>query len=256
MELLTFEVSGKMAHFRKYYANNTALSFSIPPRTTLMGMLATVLGLPRDTYYEALSSGRIRLGVGVVSPLKKSFHRLNFLSIKSKSDFDGSGGRIQTPFEVVTGLDLNRDEVRYRVFVACHEAGRGEFDALRERLITRSSHFALTLGTANFTATLSQVLVFPPNQVAERTASDWVDLHSAVPSARVRQLPSSLENGGDFSLEEELLPADFVANNNRELAGMNRAVFTTDGEPLRLRLDGSFYEATSDHITYRFLFLE
>ena len=49
MQVLTFDLVGKMAHFRKYYANNTAMSFSVPPRTTLMGVLAAILGLPRDS---------------------------------------------------------------------------------------------------------------------------------------------------------------------------------------------------------------
>jgi len=35
MEILSFDIVGKFAHFKKYYANNTALSFSIPPRTTI-----------------------------------------------------------------------------------------------------------------------------------------------------------------------------------------------------------------------------
>jgi CRISPR-associated protein Cas5h len=81
MEILTFTIKGKLAHFRKYYANNTAFSFTIPPRTTLMGIVAAAMGLPKDSYYEDFSSEKIKFGIRVLSPLKKSFHRLNFLSI-------------------------------------------------------------------------------------------------------------------------------------------------------------------------------
>ena len=98
MEILQLDVGGKLAHFRKYYANNTAMSFSIPPRTTVIGMIASILGRKRDSYYEELASERIRISVRVMSPIKKTFHRLNFLSIKSKSDFDGSGGAYSNPF--------------------------------------------------------------------------------------------------------------------------------------------------------------
>ena len=100
MEVLCFKMSGKLAHFRKYYANNTAFSFTIPPRTTLMGIVAAIMGLERDSYYELLASENIHFGVRVITPLKKSFHRLNFLSIKTlgdlskkmSSDFWGEGG--------------------------------------------------------------------------------------------------------------------------------------------------------------------
>jgi len=119
MEILSFKISGKMAHFRKYYANNTAFSFCIPPRTTLMGIVAAAMGWSKDSYYEDLASENIQFGIRVLRPLKKSFHRLNFLSIKStgdiaknwSSDFRGEGGRIQTPFQVVTAWDLAKGDV-------------------------------------------------------------------------------------------------------------------------------------------------
>ncbi|MFW6351989.1 MAG: CRISPR-associated protein Cas5 [Bacteroidota bacterium] len=131
MEILCFKISGKLAHFRKYYANNTAFSFSIPPRTTLMGIVAAVMGWDRDSYYEALSSENIHFGVRVLTPLKKSFHRLNLLSIKKpgdmlkkwSSDFRGEGGRIQTPFEIVSGPDLVKNEVEYQVFLGVNRGG-------------------------------------------------------------------------------------------------------------------------------------
>jgi CRISPR-associated protein Cas5h len=90
MEILQFDISGKFAHFRKYYANNTALSYSIPPRTTIMGVLAAILGKPRDSYYEEFSSKNIRIGISLKVPVKKNFHRLNFLSIKSLGDMSKS----------------------------------------------------------------------------------------------------------------------------------------------------------------------
>src|SRR5690625_3699746 len=125
MEILSFRVSGKMGHFRKYYANNTAFTYSIPPRTTLMGIVAAAMGLPKDSYYEDFASENINFGMRVLSPLKKSFHRLNFLSVKSigdvskhwSSDLRGENGRIQTPFEIITGWDMAKNEVEYQIFI-------------------------------------------------------------------------------------------------------------------------------------------
>ena len=118
MEIISFDIHGKFAHFRKYYSNNTALSFSIPPRTTVMGILAAILGYSRDTYYEDFSSDKIRIGLNVCSLLKKSFHRLNFLRITGLNDFRGKGGRVQTPFEVVSAINISEDEVKYRIFIS------------------------------------------------------------------------------------------------------------------------------------------
>ncbi|HBM79479.1 MAG TPA: CRISPR-associated protein Cas5, partial [Clostridiaceae bacterium] len=55
MQVISLHFKGKMAHFRKYYSNSSALSYFIPPRTTIIGIVAGFLGYERDTYYEDFS---------------------------------------------------------------------------------------------------------------------------------------------------------------------------------------------------------
>jgi CRISPR-associated protein Cas5h len=253
MEVLAFDLVGKMAHFRKYYANNTALSFGLPPRTTLMGVLAAILGLPRDTYYAALSSQHLRLGVGARVPLKKAFHRLNYLKVEGSRDLDGSKGRIQLPFEVVTGYDLARDMVRYRVYVSPTASGTTVFEQLWERLRPGGAgpHFALALGTANFGATVEAVRRYTDVRLVRHEGV--AAFHSAVPTDRVAALPTS---AGELSVEEELLPADFVGDGQRELATMNRVLFSTNGQPLLVQVMGDFVELGEGPDLQRILFLE
>lgn len=258
MEILQLDVGGKLAHFRKYYANNTAMSFSIPPRTTVMGMLAVILGRERDSYYEELASERIRIGVRVLRPLKKTFHRLNFLSIKTKSDFDGSGGRIQTPFEIVSGFDISKDMVVYRLYISCSENGSDTFNDLKEKISQKQQLFALTLGTANFTASLLDMRLFRAHEIQEKEANGMVTIHSAVPSQAVERLDFD-RSGVEDSLqmiEEELLPADFVKNYDRELRKMNRTLFSTSPTGMRLELNRSYYQITNDEELQNILFLE
>ena len=38
MKILTFRLQGKMAHFRRYYSNSSALTYTIPPRTTVLNI--------------------------------------------------------------------------------------------------------------------------------------------------------------------------------------------------------------------------
>ncbi len=249
MEILSFKIKGKLAHFRKYYANNTAFSFTIPPRTTLMGIVAASMGWSRDSYYDRLSSQHIRFGIRVLSPLKKSFHRLNLLSIKSlgdmskkfSSDFRGEEGRIQTPFEVVSGLDISKDEVIYQVFVSHHESGKVIFEALKNHLIDGEPVFNLTLGTANFTASIYDVLIFKEIQVIESNGNEFVLMHSAVPSHLVEDLKFDKEEVDHYNfIEEDMLPGEFVSDNNREVKSMNRLLFSTTPNPIRVRLKGSY----------------
>lgn len=258
MEILQLDVGGKLAHFRKYYANNTAMSFSIPPRTTVMGMLAAILGRERDSYYEELASERIRISVRVMTPIKKTFHRLNFLSIKSKSDFDGSGGRIQTPFEVVSGYDISKDMVVYRLYVSCSDEGKDTFEELKGKVLQKKQHFALTFGTANFTASLMGVRLFAANEIQEIEANELIMIHSAVPSDAVERLDFDRQSSEDSlqMVEEELLPADFVKNHDRELKKMNRVLFSTSMAGMKVELNRNYYELLGIEETQHILFLE
>lgn len=256
MEVLQIDVGGKLAHFRKYYANNTAMSFSIPPRTTLMGMLAGMLGRPRDSYYDELASERIRIGVRVMQPIKKTFHRLNLLKIVGKGDFDGSNGRIQTPFEIVSGLSISRDMVVYRLYVACHDLGNETFQALKQTVLERQFHYALTFGTANFTASLLSATLITDAQLTD--PNDWVLIHSAMPSDAIDELDFDRQRTEDTlqSIEEELLPGDFVGNFDRELRRMDRVLFSTTASGVRVRLNRPYYALTQATETQHILFME
>lgn len=267
MEIIQFDLKGKMAHFRKYYANNTSMSFSIPPRTTIMGMLAAILGIGKDEYYEVLASDKIRIGVALCSPIKKSFHRLNLLSIKSlgnlkvdlekersfTSDFRGTGGRIQTPFEIVTGHNIQNDEVWYRIFISCFEAGKQTFDQLKTCIAQKRNHYNLSFGVAGFSAYISDTKFFEEESVQEKTIQDgFIELNSAVVSDNVSSLKFEKQDDYNF-VEEELLPADFVANYNRELSKMNRVLFTHNALPLSVVYSGVYFILQN---TYNITFLE
>jgi CRISPR-associated protein Cas5h len=266
MEIIQFDISGKFAHFRKYYANNTALTYSLPPRTTVMGMLAAILGRSRDSYYEEFSSNKIRIGIAIKSPVKKNFHRLNFLSIKSlgdfkksfESDFRGMAGNpIQTPFEVVTGLNLQNDDVCYRIFIASNISGEKTFQALKEALLNNNQVYAITLGTANFNASISKVVCYENNQITEQQANkDFIEFDSAINSDTVDEISFTKDEQLMNFIEEELLPADFVANNNRELSKMNRVLYTTAGVPLKVKLSGNFYIINNQSVIQVIQFLE
>jgi CRISPR-associated protein Cas5h len=266
MEILSFKICGKMAHFRKYYANNTAFSFTIPPRTTLMGIVAAAMGWPKDSYYEDLASENIRFGIRVLSPLKKSFHRLNLLSIKSlgdlskklSSDFRGEGGRIQTPFEVISAWDIRKGEVQYQVFLTPNDGGETIFNQIKKQFLEKEPVFNITLGTANFTARLFNVQLLDGAQITKKSHSDdYVLMYSALPVEIVDDLKFDKEEYGNYNfVEEDMMPGDFIANNNREVRKMNRLLFSTTHNPLRVKLNSGYYSLIMENESVNVQFID
>ncbi len=250
MEILSFKIVGKIGHFRKYYANNTAFSFSIPPRTALMGIVAAAMGWPKDSYYEDLASEEIRFGVRVLTPLKKSFHRLNLLSIKSlgdmskkwSSDFRGEGGRIQTPFEIILPWEISKNDIAFQVFIMPTESGKDIYNTIKTHFLNKEPVYGISMGTANFTAHLKDVQIFEDHQIKTNQSNEYVHIHSALPIGLVDNLKFDKEDYENYNcVEEDMLPGDFIANGNREVRKMNKLLFSITPNPLRVKLNDQFY---------------
>lgn len=63
MKFLVFDLKGKFAHFRKFYTNSSSLSYLVPPRTVIEGMVAAILGFERDSYYDMFSAENLLVAV-------------------------------------------------------------------------------------------------------------------------------------------------------------------------------------------------
>jgi len=109
LEVLVFDLKGDYAHFRKVYTTASQLTYGVPPRTTLAGLVAGILGLGRDSYYGLFSKENSRLSVSVMGPIKKQTINQNLLKtkdetlglVKLSSRPPRNIERIQVPFEMV-----------------------------------------------------------------------------------------------------------------------------------------------------------
>src|SRR6056297_2953739 len=242
MEILTFDLVGKFAHFRKYYTNNTAMSFTIPPRTTLMGIVGAILGKPRDSYYEEFASDKLRFGIQVKSNIKKSFHRVNYLMIKDERDFRGRRAHVQTPVEIVSGDDLRKDNVRYRIYISYFGEDK-TFKELKTALLSNKINFNISLGTANHSASIENLSLIEDAEIQENKIDrKFISIDSVCKSENIEEIKFEKEEQDKYNfIEEELMPADFKANFDREVEKMNRVIYTTGDVPLYVKFSGTLY---------------
>lgn len=240
MEVLIFDIQGKFAHFRKFHGNNTAMSYSIPPRTTIIGILAAIIGEEKDSYYQRFRSEHLPVGIRVLGDIKKSFHRLNYLKITGQSDFTGHKGRIQTPFEVITAHDVKKDLVSYRIYIRAGDDA-DIYALLKDKLLSGDRSFNISLGIAGFSAFISNIEI--ANAETSHANGEWVDIHSACNSDQVMEIDFPDDPEIKFNhIEEELLPADFIGGDKgREVYRMNRVLFATRPFPVHVKLEGAYH---------------
>ncbi len=194
MDVLVFDIYGDWGHFRRYFSTTSPLSFVVPPRTTLAGMLGALLGIERgdapDEFPRALDSTRAKIAVAPLTPLVNV--QLGLLLIKTKRD---SGGVL---VKGLFGPHYGHTRIRYeflrrpayRLFV--HLTDDALMKRLEETLANHHSAFTLSLGLSELLANYRHLGRFT---ASEKEPDEAVELHSAVTE-------DSLGRGG----EPEYLP--------------------------------------------------
>jgi CRISPR-associated protein Cas5h len=61
MQVVTFTWKAKFGHFLRAEASASALSYPVPPRTTVLGLLGAILGLAKDEPQQVLQSALIAI---------------------------------------------------------------------------------------------------------------------------------------------------------------------------------------------------
>lgn len=160
MKVLIFDLIGKMAHFRKYYTNSSSLSYYFPPRTTINGLIAGIIGLKRDTYYEIFSKDKAFVSVAIKSKLRKIMQVVNYIWAENPKQLNLSAGQhTQIPVEIVLPEDLN-SMIVYRIFF--YHINQDLLNQLLERVKNKRFVYPPYLGISEFLANIEYVDFIEP----------------------------------------------------------------------------------------------
>lgn len=230
-EVLVFDLTGPMAHFRKYYTNTSALTYGFPPRTALMGVVAAVLGFERDSYYEKLDRGRFAVAVKV--PPRRLFQTVNYVRTKREDlpllrrlqRLPGT----QTPLEFLFP-DGEYRALRFRVFFSHPDGGLVREAAARLR--EGRPCFPLYLGLTECIATPWYVNLFGPGDYQPLSPGTPVALTSVLNAAHLEKVDLPAVSAARLLRER----APYAFGPGRTLRPPVAVVYEAGGQPLPVRL--------------------
>lgn len=145
-EIVEIEISGRFAHFRRFYANASPLTYDLPPRTALAGLIGAIMGWDEAACLEKTDITRCAIAAGIApieahKPIQKVMfpvlYRFNF----SKEGIPKESSRAN--YELLY-------KPRYRIFVSFEE--KDVLDEFRKRCTQRRFVYEPYLGTASFPA--------------------------------------------------------------------------------------------------------
>jgi CRISPR-associated protein Cas5h len=229
---LSFTVRGPWGHFRRVEGNVVKQTYRVMPRTTIAGLLAAVLGIDRDGYYDLFGPEMSAIAIEPVSELRTVNMPMNTLST-ANSDLRSlnSQGTISVRLPDPTKLRQQHNyevlvEPAYRIDVALTDDGG--YRQLHTALSEGKSHYVPSLGLSEHLAEIQFHGEFP---IEESTEDGIVAVDSAVPNA-VDDVVLSPESRCQIEESPAFMTID---DGGRTTTAFTAYTYSPDAEPLEVR---------------------
>lgn len=249
MEIIAFDLSGKMAHFRKYYTNSSSLSYYFPPRTTIIGLIAGLLGFERDSYYEIFSPEKTKISLIIKSPLRKITQTINYIWANDVKYLNSSKGQhTQVPFEIVLPQDI-KENICYRIFF--YHKDKKLFDNFKEKLKTYTFCFPPYLGITEFIGNIEFIGEGFANKVKDKN----IELDSIINVDFIKKNNLNLETYIGAHYVKEKMPFSF--DKNRSIKDPAKEfIGELKNSKILLKGDVEFYKISVNEKDYNIVFME
>lgn len=224
MKVIIFDLKGPFAHFRKIYTNSSSLSYTLPPRTTLAGIIAAILGWERDSYYEIMNSEKLGLAVRKMNNTRKIMQTLNYIKATSASHLAFPEDHTQIPFEIICG----DPEIRYRVYFKSEDTGI--YEELKQALKSSKSVFPVYLGAAPFSGVFEWI---GEGELIQDTSKEIKEIFTPVDVNLIEKLIWQ-DIQKECMLVKDRMPVDFTSE--RYPVNTKGYLYDDKGGSLKVRL--------------------
>lgn len=160
---LSFTVRSTWGHFKRVGRSVTKQTYRIPPRTTIAGMLAAIVGADRDSYYDVFGAENSAIAITPLSDIRTVNIPTTGLGTDPKQAVTKTAGSRRkyalTYQDTTEDRQLHAYEVLanpvYRIDVALED--EDFYSTLREHLEAGTSYYPPSMGKSEYLATIEDV---------------------------------------------------------------------------------------------------
>jgi len=231
-DVIAFDIWGDYAHFKKYFTTTSPLTFSLPPRTVLMGIIGAICGLNKEQYIEAFTRDRADIAVSILNPIKKFRIAENLIDTKTAQFMGRIKNRTQIKLEFIK-------DPRYRIFVSLQDAHL--HSSFKEMLLAHKCVYTPYLGISELIANFRYINEYH----AERKMTDeCINIVSAVNNDLVRYL--NIETNKEYF--SEVMPNDM--ERQRIVNSYSKIIYERNGQNISATVTECFEVGRGEHITF------
>lgn len=213
---LTIRIASDWGHFRKVGRTTTKQTYHVIPRTTVAGLLAAILGAPRDSYYQTFGADNSAIAITPLNELRTINIPTIALGTDPKQSVAKTAGSKRS--KALTYQDTTQDrqihvyetlvDPAYRIDVALEDADF--YDRLRAKLADGEAHYPPSMGLSEY---LADVELLDADARPVRTDEDeQVDVDSVAPITISESIP---QPGVQYNIERSPAVMESVPGGRR-----------------------------------------
>ncbi len=236
-KFLIFDIWGDYAHFKKYYTTSSPLTFSIPPRSAIIGFISAIIGINKNEYLNVMTKDKAKIAVRIINPIKKIRITQNLIDTKGGHwrpvKRGNLTGRTQIRFEYLK-------DPRFRIYF--QHTNTEIYESLKENLKNHKSVYTPYLGISEL---LADFLFISESTISEKLeGKEFIDIHSVISLEKQTQV-NLLQPGRKYF--KERIPVEMKPG--RIVTEYKEVLFEIEGKTISAKTKGSIKLSNGDVIT-------
>ena len=231
--ILVFDAFGDYAHFRKIYTTTSPLTYQIPPRTALCGLIGAILGLRKanNEYLKHFTLDKAKIGLKVLNPIKKVVIAENLIHTKNAR---GPGmnlikERAQINFEFLK-------DPKYRIYFWHNNDEL--YLWLKNNLTEHKTVYTPCLGLSENIANFEYVGEFGATE--RYTQSGFSEIHSVIPMEKILEREGI--NFGVAGRDYFPVKVPIEMSQERVVTKYGNVLIEQNGNPIEAKIIGPYWE--------------
>lgn len=186
-KVLVFDVWSEYAYFRKFFTTTSPLTFSLPPRTALCGLMGAILGFPKESYLEKFPRNDASFAVRLMNPVKKVRFSENLIDTESVQTMNIIKQHTRIKFEFLK-------DARFRIYFS--HTDPDIYVAAREMIANHKCVYTPCLGISEHIANFGYIGEFPLKKIE---MPHEISLESVIPKDQIQKI--QFESGKEYMTE-------------------------------------------------------
>ncbi len=245
-KVLIFDIWGEYAHFRKIYTTTSPLTYSIPTRTALCGLIGAILGMRKENneYLESFALNNAKIGLRLLNPVKKVNIAENLIHTK---DAKGIGMNL-----IITRAQIRFEFLKDPMFrIYFWHKDETIYAKLKNYLGSHKTTYTLCLGLSENIANYKYVGEF--NAEILNIKNQYIPIHSVIPVEKINK------DGINISILrreyfKEIMPIEM--NINRVVKKYENILYERQGKPIEVKLINHYYKINNNDEIENIVFIE